>query len=354
MRRLRRTALLGLAALAAVEALGQAGYRLLAGRFIWRDPLGVEATFPVTPMVELVDDDRIVTLKAGYVSKCPVPQTCWRVTTDERRFREGLNRYSPARPSVVFLGDSVPFGWGLDGEDTVPSRFYEGLTAAERRREGVLNAAVPSYSLRQSQARYALEVDGALPVRAVVLQIYDPAAQFALWGRSWDETLAWLAADARAARAGGRLPALNWAYRRSFILTAARLLHLRLSRLDPADEAAFARFDRVNEARLEDFHRLLRARGIPLVLLPVNPAMPHVLAAQEPAHAKAVARLNAVLRAFAAARDGVYFEDIAADFEAARPRRGRLFRDSCCHLSAAGAREQARFLLARMRARRLL
>lgn len=354
MRRLIQAVLLGAGALLAVELLGHAGYRLLAGRFIWKAPLGVDASFPVTPLVELVDDARLVTLKAGYESDCAVPARCWRVVTDERRFREGLNRYSPDQPSVVFLGDSVPFGWGLRGEETVPSLVYEGMTAAERRRSGVVNAAVPSYSLSQAEARYALEVEPALRARAVVLQVYDPAAQFALWGRSWDETCAWAAADAGAARAGGRLPALNWAWRRSFILAAARQVHARLSRLDPKDAAAFGRFERVNAARLESLYRRLSARGVPLVLLPVNPAAPRALADSDPAHAEAVRRLNSVLRSFASSHDGVSFEDVAADFDAAGAARAGYFRDSCCHLTPAGAREQARFLLARLRARRLL
>jgi lysophospholipase L1-like esterase len=86
----------------------------------------------------------------------------------------------PGRRVVLCLGDSIPFGWGVDQTESFPAQLQARLNAATKsgRPWAVINAAVPSYSSFQCRLvaerlvpRWKPEVvvfcgGGADPVRA--------------------------------------------------------------------------------------------------------------------------------------------------------------------------------------------
>ncbi|GAB4333758.1 MAG: hypothetical protein Kow0089_02590 [Desulfobulbaceae bacterium] len=67
-----------------------------------------------------------------------------RVTTDERGFRvtPGSCAEGKATKTIIGLGDSVMFGWGVNDEETYLSRMGEALDSCVR----VVNMAVPGYN----------------------------------------------------------------------------------------------------------------------------------------------------------------------------------------------------------------
>ncbi len=73
----------------------------------------------------------------------------WRV--NEQGFRADsatLRAKPPGVKRVLCLGDSIPFGWGVDRERAYPARLAEKLRAAGTAVE-VINAGVPGYSSYQ-------------------------------------------------------------------------------------------------------------------------------------------------------------------------------------------------------------
>jgi lysophospholipase L1-like esterase len=67
------------------------------------------------------------------------------VHTDEHGFRVGSRHRPSKKPAILFVGDSVTFGFGVLADDAYPQRFGERIG----RPDDVLNAAVPGYNLEQ-------------------------------------------------------------------------------------------------------------------------------------------------------------------------------------------------------------
>ena len=110
--------------------------------------------FNIRLFTEKTGDDRLYTLKKNFFSKETeidgIKKKDWEIYTSEDRFRIGKNsKINMKKDKFIFIGDSVPFGWGLNYNETLPFFFQEinsDLT--------VLNGAIPSYSLNQSVERF--------------------------------------------------------------------------------------------------------------------------------------------------------------------------------------------------------
>jgi hypothetical protein len=324
-----------------IELSGHIFFCFLKGRSLRHYVQDSTALFNVRPYTELVNDDRLVTNKRNYTES--------KVRIDGNRFRVGTNEYSKEKPSIVFLGDSVPFGWDVTGEQCVPSKFYDLIRNKYAVKYGVINAAVPSYSLYQAIMRYRYEIDGKFPVKYVILQIYDPAAQFAALGREWNQKTCWTS-KSRPVLGHVAVGSTQWhrfLYRHSFIYHTVFWSTLQLSTkplgaLDIKDEEAFNYFERENLSLLERFHGLLRKDNIDLIILPVNVADPTKFDKLSP-HMAAVNALNKTFYQFASSHKGVYYFDVIAYFD--KVGREPMFIDACCHLSELGAQKQSEFIL---------
>lgn len=342
-----------------MDLSGQAAYRLIKKRFTWQayEQYGF-GVFNIRMFSEFVDDDRLVTLKKNFTGK----QDYWRVDTDANRFRIGVNRYFNDRENFVFLGDSVPFGWGVDADKNVPSKFYELIAGRLGSRYGVINAAIPSYSLYQAVKRYQLEIDGKFPVKYVILQIYDPATNFACLGRKWDKKACWTSKNTLASfksmlKAHGRLERFMYKYSFTYHSLYSFAAKRKASQsplpalLDLNDKEAFDFFEKENYAVLEELNSLLSKRNVVFIILPVNTIKSiHDFKGQEllslslsaKATLAATDKLNQVLKKFALSHKNVYYFDITGYFD--KSDKKRLFIDNC-HLSEEGARKQAEFIM---------
>jgi hypothetical protein len=168
--------------LLAVEATAQLLY--------WfRDALRPAATetFHVRSFTRLVADARHVTAIPNFSSP---KRDEWQTSTDSFGFRGGAQTTNPDCPSVVIVGDSVPFGYGGPDRASMPSKLFEHLQKANDPR-CVINAAIPSYSLFQAVARFEREIVGKFKTDALYLQIIDPALQFARFGAQWRPDIDW-------------------------------------------------------------------------------------------------------------------------------------------------------------------
>lgn len=357
-----------------IEIFGQISYVFLRKKFIWEDceqynPL----LFNIKPFTKFVDDDRLVTNKKNYSDKV----TCgavkgWEVKIDSQGFRIGTNEYSQDRASIVFLGDSVPFGYCVSGEQSVPSRFYSLIKNRYSAKYGVINAAIPAYSLYQALKRYEYEIDGKFPVKYVILQIFDPVTQFAIWGEKWNEKICWMSNNTQLSFkdvANYQNHKHYLLYKYSFIYRSiySAILKYKLvfgknsvSPFDITDREGLDYFEQKNLSILGEFYARLKKNNIVLIILPVNPSRPYnAYRSDELLRLPSVHRsilfiaekFNEMLFRFAASHKDVYYLDVAGYFD--RIGRNAMFIDDC-HLTDKGARRQAEFIFKQMQANGLL
>lgn len=351
-----------------IDFTGQAAYRLIKGRFTWDTykQYGFDV-FSIRFFTEFAEDDRLVTIKKNFVGM----QDNWLVKSDANRFRIGKNRYFSDKENFIFLGDSVPFGWGVDGDLNVPSKFYELIKNDFGEKYGVINAAIPSYSLYQAVKRYQFEIDGKFPVKYVILQIYDPATNFANLGRKWNKKICWTSKNTVASfkdvvkshsPCERFMHKYSFAYHSlySFFAKMKERKNIKPALLDINDKKAFDLFEQENNLTLEELYSMLNKNNIPLIILPVNLAKPSFdykekeLLLLTPAYRAtlvAIGALNHTLKKFALSHKNVYYFDVESYFN--KFDRSKLFIDSC-HLNEEGARKQAGFILEQLKNNNLL
>ena len=295
--RLLQMAVLGIGVLLLLEVAGHIVYRVQVGNWMWHE------TFRTRSFME-VRGGRVVPRKSFYNKE-------YGFQFDAQGFRIG----GPVG-KIIFLGDSVPFGWGVSGPDAIPYRFgkLSGL--------GTLNAAVPSYSLRQAVERFEHDVKEA---DLLFLQTLSPVPELVLYGKRWDPEINWSKAQ---------VPQYSSLLRMLYLLAQ--------DPLDPDDSETRERFTREIQKDLDTLPK-------PLVLVPANPAESYI--GKTDTFSIAVDWFNTALKEYAE-HDGVYYFDVVTYFD--ERGRGGYFLDECCHLTELGNDIQARFLLRRAREEHLL
>jgi hypothetical protein len=353
----------------AVDVAASLVFRVVRGSFFW-DASSETSVFNVWPFTELVPDDRIITLKKSFTYvDAPPRQSRWTMTTDPNGFRVGDYRYFTDRPNIVFLGDSVPFGWGVEDNESVPSAFRRLMPPD--RGLGVINAAVPSYSLYQAVKRFEYEITPRWPVAVVIVQVYDPVGQFLIWGRQWDEKMSWSSKDTLASTREITQSAMAetsdspgvhcfWGFLMGHSATVSVLKGVwsraygerpLAAGLDVDDAVAFGRFESQNTQRLEALLSSVRAAKAKLVLLPTNPRR-HLAQYDRPRlgsvrsrtrkNLVAVDSLNRIFERFASTYADTYYLDLVASFDG--QDRATLYLRDGLHLSPLGSEREARFI----------
>lgn len=108
--------------------------------------------FYVWSFTELTKNDRI-TLKKNHEFNV---DDKWMIYTDENRLRTRSiidnKNINTDMQKILFIGDSVPFGWGVSYENSIP-----GILENKFSKMTVLNGSVPSFSLSQSVERFEKE-----------------------------------------------------------------------------------------------------------------------------------------------------------------------------------------------------
>ncbi len=307
-------------------------YRLKNGEFTW-ETIGKVEIFQVAYLTA-VEDERYVVPNRAYTDD--------EVRFDEFGFRVGSHVASRTQKNIIFLGDSVPFGYHASAADTVPSRVSELLKAAGVP-QPVLNAAVPSYSLDQAVYRYVYDVKDKFPASIIILQTYDPAGNFYWLGKDWDVTKNWHTSSAHL-----RIGEVKRKANKGFSYSSLYFLFWKYSGLffQPLVESVpytQQDIDRYRAAIVQSLDTLVQHAdaGSRILLLPVA-RPPGVYATLSPEEKVPVEVLYDTLASYASASGTVDFLDTNTFFAGYQDRE--IFQDVCCHLTSKGLELEAGFL----------
>ena len=142
--------------------------------------------FRIWSFTEQTENGRI-TLKKNHTSNM---DDQWTIFTDKNRFRVETSiinkEIDKGRPKILLIGDSVPFGWGVDYENSMSGFLEKKLT-----RMTLYNGSIPSFSLAQSVERFEKEFKDIKNIKFIYLQIIDPAIQYNYMKGNWTEDVNW-------------------------------------------------------------------------------------------------------------------------------------------------------------------
>jgi len=329
-------------ALLSAVAISEMGMHLIdalvRGTFVWQ-----REEFPIDEYAQLVSDERYVTGKPNYRNTNYQDGTApWDLEIDSAGFRVGLNRGSKGGRNIVFIGDSVPFGYRVGSKDTVPS-ILQDLLKQHSDSRGVINAAFPSYSLDQAVHRYHYELVGRYDIDSVVLQVYEPAAQFAMLGRDWDVTKNW----ASYSQKRNTFPFLRYSslWHVFWYLHDALFFKSAQRPLDIDDRPAIGKYVASINASLDLLRHDTEGRVKRVLILPATPP-PQTWTKVSGPHKTALTLLNQTLEDYAQDHMQMQFIDTNELFSS--DKDGLSFIDECCHLSHDGAVRVANLIAAHL------
>ncbi len=299
-------------------------YRAIRGEFTWESIAKVEI-FEVQ-YLDFVDDERYVIPDKTYQDDT--------IQFDEYGFRKGRHTASTTSANIVFLGDSVPFGFGSNGAQTIPSRASD-LLRENGKPAPVINAAVPSYSLSQAVYRYIYDIEGKFPVSIVVLQIYDPAGNFFRLKHQWDVSENWYSTSAH--RKIGTLRAsahslLKYSSLYYFVWRYSGWFFEPVYNNTRYEGTDFPRYTDSIAGSLAT----LRAHMAPeshIILLPITRPT-GIMERISEEERRPIELLNDTFASYAASAANVHFLDTRKLFKNYRDEE--VFRDACCHLTDTG------------------
>ena len=112
------------------------------------------------------------------------------IYTDSNRLRVKVknfdNQLDSDNPKVIFLGDSVPFGWGVDYDQSIAGYFDEINDDFQ-----VINASVPSYTPKQSITKFTNEFSEVENLKYIYISNFNPLDLYLIFGKKWDDNLNW-------------------------------------------------------------------------------------------------------------------------------------------------------------------
>jgi hypothetical protein len=301
--------------LLSVEATAQLMYWV---RYVWLSE-GTES-FQVRSFTRLVADARHVTTIPNFSSP---KDDEWGISTDACGFRGGAPMTGPDCPSVAFIGDSVPFGYGVPDRASMSSKLFEHLRKANDPR-CVINAGIPSYSLFQAVARFEREIAGKFKINALYLQIIDPALQFARFGAEWKPDRDWSTVPTTAKQESESIA--------SIALFRGALRHFGLLRT--VDQRSVDRYRLEIRRELEHLHDMaVQADVTQLFVAPVT--VPSSSYRQYPEEFRlAIDTTNDELSKFAGRHADTTFVDTIGLLK--NYPNDEVFLDRCCHLTERG------------------
>jgi hypothetical protein len=284
------------------------------------EKLLTQETFPVDGNTRRVEDERSVVV---------IPNSG---PFDANGFRKGTYSYSRKTDNIVFIGDSVLYGFKVEDHETVPSYFGK-LLAGTHSTLGVINAAYPSFSLDQAIHRYIYEIKDKFPTRVLILQIYDPVMVFLGTLDKWNRRINWSNYQTVTNRKLAIHPPLSILKHSSifYFIVKSNIFAAEINHNLTEEEKEIIFTSGVIES-LKIFEEAVKGNVDLVVILPVTPPL------KFRDEFKLVKVLNKQLRDFAISRDGFSYLDTWKLFVGNDKQN---FIDECCHLTPFGAQRQA-------------
>jgi lysophospholipase L1-like esterase len=122
-------------------------------------------------LIELLDADNECgfALKESAEADALVHEETIRVTVDDKGFRL-MPQGDPSAPTIMILGDSNSFGWGVSNEQTYSYYLGQNIEKEIGVLPRVINGGVPGYSILRSECRFMKMIQGVKP-SLIILQV---------------------------------------------------------------------------------------------------------------------------------------------------------------------------------------
>ena len=307
----------------------------------------------VRDFTERVNDERYVSLKKNFSTKKKefYQKEDWPIITSSLGTRISKEEIGSTKfldetyLKVLFIGDSVPFGWGVKVESSIPYIFGKMNPNFVS-----INGAIPSYSLSQAVSRFIYEFKKIKNIKYVYLQVYDPAAQYGNLGEKWKEEDNWTNSKLAIPRNSFYFKFLNFKipiYGNLNFLTIIKKIIINKFQFDnyfylPTKESDIKFINHINK-QLEKLLHNVNSIGAKLIIAPVT--LPENKKAFDESyytdsinykyHLRAIKIFNMQIHQFINENDVIYIDTIS--ILNSSKNSGENFIDSCCHLSAKGA-----------------
>ena len=299
--------------------------------------------FKTRIFTEKTNDGRMFTLKKNFNHNQSEiyegEKKNWQIYTSEERIRVGTSKKINTKNDIfLFLGDSVPFGWGVDYENSLPFYFQK-----LNQNLNVINGAIPSYSLNQAVERFFIEFKDYKNLKYVYLQIYDPAPIYALLGDKWETDDNWVTLHKYIFRENKMIdlsiPLYGELHFQKFLKKKIyRIKIKKLKQIKISQRSEFKYLKHIDD-NVNRIYNYLNERGVKLILTPIivpNKSFENL----DNQNKKSIILLNKTFENFAINNEGVEFFKISDKliFDS------KNFIDKCCHLSEKGASLMAKEL----------
>ena len=298
--------------------------------------------FSVRNYTEKTNDKRIFTIKKNFYTTKINHSTNkkWSIISSKERLRiseydDNTSNYlskNNLQEKILFLGDSVPFGFGVNAKNSLPylfQKYNKELLA--------LNAAIPSYSLAQTIERYEKEFKNLVNLKYIYIQIYDPVTQYGLLGSDWKINDNWANFSEQVLRPYNLININIPFYGEPKFYTFFKKKVFRIQRKKmkekPYNEKSDNKYINHINVNLKKINNLIKGKNIILILSSIN--IPDFSADYKSnSHLRALEILNYNFEEFAKKNKKTYYFNVSSQLNL---ESKKMFIDSCCHLSAEGA-----------------
>ncbi len=309
--------------------------------------------FSIRNYIEKTNDNRVFTLKKNYnddeLDHTYEGRTFSIVTSSERLriSKKNINSLSikneTDKQKFLFIGDSIPFGYGVDAEESLPFYFQN-----YNKNLIVLNGAIPSYSISQAIERYSKEFKDIKNIKYIYLQLLSPAPEYGIFGTDWEAGDTWVNFSDKILRPYGLVNISIPYYGDSFFLDFLRkkiyrsaLKKKKTGTLQQKqDKKSDTRFVKYLNLNLKNFYNLTKNNGTILILSSAN--TPKFSAKNRTVeYERAIKLLNKTFSDFSLNKSDVLYFDVSFELNI---NSKEMFIDYCCHLSGKGAELMAKKL----------
>jgi len=306
--------------------------------------------FNIRNYIEKTNDKRYFTFKRNHSSEeiNPYTKKNWSIISSNERLR--ITKYDNKithylsednfEEKILFLGDSIPFGWGVNAEDSLPYIFKK-----YNKKLSVLNAALPSYSLAQTVERYKKEFKELKNLRFVYLQVYNHVPAYALFGTKWETDYNWANFPEKLVESYYlkkiNLPFYGESYFYNFLRKKVyRIIKKKKHKERLYDDRSDQKFINYVNFNLEKIYNLIDNKKVSLIVSSITtPKFSDNTKSKS--HLRALGIFNKNLKEFSLKNKGVFYFDISTKLDL---ESKKMFIDSCCHLSNMGANLMAQEL----------
>ncbi|MDC0627752.1 hypothetical protein OAO99_04195 [Candidatus Pelagibacter sp.] len=292
--------------------------------------------FNVREFNELVNDDRFFTMKKEISLNFKSGDKKFSIITDKYGFRINnlkKKRYDDSKKDkFIFIGDSVPFGWGVNAEFSLPEKFN-----LYNQNFNIINAAIPSYSLSQAIVRFEKEIIKLENIKYVYLQIFDPAITYSILGNKWKKNINW--ANLFIERKKSCLIFNNSFLYKSYFINVIQKFYNRIGCKFKFNDESNKYFSDVIKSELSKITIITKNMDIKLIIAPVNPPI-STLNKHNAQLKNSINIINDILRNNQDKYGYIFFDTRNILLQ----NENENFIDKCCHLSNLGADKVAKEL----------